>query len=237
MPIALDSRKVEEFVRWFLRFNGYFGIENFIVHAAYDKNRIRDGVVGNVTETDTIAVRMPYSREISGSLYVANFDTLVQGSERRHDVVIAEAKSGVDNRPNEVWKGKEGSKPIEYLVRFIGLHHKEEEIRTVAESLLSKYVYEDSFCRFRYVIFSKQPNNGYAQKGITYITFDNAVNFLVSIRGQSWLEANTGVASVHHQWNDILKKIFDVANDSALASEKRLSKALSTFYQLCETNA
>ncbi|MNG41231.1 hypothetical protein D3C84_1302770 [compost metagenome] len=62
----------ERFVAAYLRLNGYFTVPNFIVHAAGDPSRVSDGHVGNFTETDVIAVRMPYSQEITGSLRIAN---------------------------------------------------------------------------------------------------------------------------------------------------------------------
>lgn len=46
----------ETFVRWYLRFNGYFTIENFIVH---DPRRLWKQTIGNQTELDTLAIRLP----------------------------------------------------------------------------------------------------------------------------------------------------------------------------------
>jgi hypothetical protein len=55
----------EVFVRWYLRFNGYFTIENFIVHGA-DTEPFRGEYVTAKTEVDTIAIRLPHSREETG---------------------------------------------------------------------------------------------------------------------------------------------------------------------------
>lgn len=46
------ATKAEEFIRWYLRFNGYFSIENFVVHAADNPKRIKEGVVPQDTECD-----------------------------------------------------------------------------------------------------------------------------------------------------------------------------------------
>lgn len=104
MDASATNQKSEEFVRWFLRFNGYFGIENFVVHAADDPSRISDGIVAPHTETDTLAVRMPYSREVAANLKIANYPQLVDGSTGRFDVIIGEAKTGNENKPNRVWR-------------------------------------------------------------------------------------------------------------------------------------
>jgi hypothetical protein len=57
----------EEFIRQYLRLNAYFGIDNFIIHAADDPERITaNGKIGNYTETDFLGIRLPYSSEMSG---------------------------------------------------------------------------------------------------------------------------------------------------------------------------
>ena len=74
----------DKFTSWYLRFNGYFTVDNFIVHAGDDENRIRYGLVGQHTETDTLAVRWPYSIERTGNLEIANHDLLVQDQDERY---------------------------------------------------------------------------------------------------------------------------------------------------------
>src|ERR1700687_1690085 len=194
MAGPLNSATVEEFVRWFLRLNGYFGVENFIVHAADDPSRISGGLIAPHTETDTIAVRMPYSTEVAGTLKIANYPQLTLGSEQRFDVVIAESKAGEDAKPNRVWRNSEVA-PVAYIVRFVGLHLTDDEIGKIASALSTQYRYEDQKCRFRYIVFSREPNEHYASRGVTYIDLRSVVNFLVDVRGQCWIDADIGVAS------------------------------------------
>jgi hypothetical protein len=220
-----SSKKLEEFTRWFLRFNGYFSIENFIVHAADDPMRISGGVVAPHTETDTLAIRMPYSKEITGRLKIANYTPLVEGSDGRMDVIIAESKSGGENRPNKVWREKE-QRAVEYITRFVGLCETEEEIGKVSCGLLSKYFYENERARYRYIIFSEEPNAHYRDKGIGYMTYEDLVRFLVSVRGECWVTANIGVASVHDQWNPLIKEVFEIANDQSRPIDERRKEAL-----------
>jgi len=147
----------ERFVRWYLRFNGYFTIENFIVH---NPERISGGMVGNYTESDILAVRMPYSKEIVGQLQIADHGILTNGAEGRHDVVIAEVKSKKGNQPNDVWKLDQESAPemftpVEYVLRFIGLY-QEHDISAIARTLGVSHSYKDARCRIRYIVFARE---------------------------------------------------------------------------------
>ena len=121
------ANRYEQFVIDYLRLNGYFTVPNFIVH---DSRRVWDSKVGNRTESDVLAVRMPYSNEHTEDLQIANDPLLVHGHEGKFDVVIGEAKSGTANNPNKVWRKEDNSsqediweklQSIEYLIRFVGL--------------------------------------------------------------------------------------------------------------------
>ena len=192
------SERAERFCRWFLRFSGYFSIENFVVHASDDSGRISGGIIAPVTETDLLALRMPHSVEVKGALHVANFEPLVGGATGKVDVVIGEVKTG-DSRPNPVWRANGSVAAIEYLVRFIGLCSTEEQVREVATELRVHFRRESVNTRYRYVIFCHKPNEHYRKLGVQHITFSEMIRFLVEIRGQSWINANIGVASVHYQ--------------------------------------
>lgn len=209
----------ERFVAAYLRLNGYFTVPNFIVHAAGDPSRISDGQVGNFTETDVIAVRMPYSQEITGKLRIANDPLLVGGAAERIDVVIAEVKSGNQNNPNSVWREMKANEAIRYIVRFIGLH-PEAEIERVATALATNFRLEEARCRIRYVLFCSEVNRHYREKGVSHITFAQMISFILHERGQCWIEENIGVASVHNQWDDFLVRIFAIANSDSTTEER-----------------
>jgi hypothetical protein len=215
--------KFERFVAAYLRLNGYFTVPNFIVHAADDPTRISGGLIGNHTEVDTIGLRMPHSREVTGAKHIANDPALVDGAVGKVDVVIAEVKSGNDSTPNRVWKSAHPDPVISYLVRFIGLH-AEEEVDAVAQALASTFRFEDNRCRIRYVMFSWQPNAHYQQRGVTYMTFDQAISFIVEVRGQSWFNAGIGVASLHNQWDELLIQLFAIANKLELPLNQRVDE-------------
>ena len=212
--------KYERFVAAFLRLNAYFTVPNFIIHAGDDPTRISSGQVGNYTETDILALRMPYSQEVTGTLKIANYPGLVSGAGDRMDIVLAEVKSRKNNKPNGVWLTGTPDPSIIYMVRFIGCHD-DAQVPRVAQALATAYRFEDARSRYRYIVFSAEPNEHYLSKGVEYITFRQAIDFIVTIRGQCWIEANIGVASCHHQWDDLLKDILGIANDHSRTIEDR----------------
>lgn len=231
MPLRLIwykkmSGKHEQFVTSYLRLNGYFVVPNFIVHAGDDQKRILSGRIGNYTETDILGIRMPYSREQTGRLHIANDPQLVNVAKGKFDVVVAEVKSGRNNKPNSVWKRTKNAAPIEYIVRFIGLQRNDSEVKKAASSLLKCYEYEDDQCRIRYIMFSSEPNYYYQSRGVKYFTYGDLAKFLVEVRGQCWLDKDMGVASSHPQWDPLLNKIFDIANDLGISIEVRKNKVL-----------
>jgi hypothetical protein len=215
--------KYERFVAAFLRLNAYFCVPNFIVHAADDPARISAGHVGNYTETDIIGVRMPYSAETTGALSIVNFQPLTSGTEGRFDAVIVEVKSGKETRPNAIWRASAANATIEYIVRFVGLYEP-KEIGPVADRLATQFSYEDARSRVRYLVFAPSRNRHYEAAGVTYITFREAIEFLVTERGQCWINSDIGVASVHQQWDDLLVAIFEMANKHQLTPPERIAE-------------
>lgn len=214
----------EKFTSWYLRFNGYFTVDNFVIHAADDPNRIRNGTIAPYTETDTIALRMPYSVEIAGNLQIANHDILVDGQNERFDIVIAEVKSGNENRPNPVWRNR-NLVPIEYIIRFIGLY-KESEVHRIAGELSARYCFENERSRIRYIIFASEVNQHYANQGVKFITFAQMAQFITDIRGQCWIKSGIGVASVHYQWDEQINEVFAIANDHSKSLSQKQSAIL-----------
>jgi hypothetical protein len=213
------AERFEIFVTWYLRFNGYFTIPSFVVHAGDDPARISRGAVGNLTEVDTLAVRLPFSREESGIQFQTD-KNLVEGAEGRFDVVIAEVKSGEGNSPNPIWrKGETG--PVEYLLRFVGWHSDVAKIEEAAKQLSQRYVFEEPSLRIRYIVFAEQPDQVWQDKGVRYITFDNCIRFLSEERGQCWANSGIGRRSMHSQWNPLINRIFQIANDASLDAPQR----------------
>jgi hypothetical protein len=192
-PDGRDER-FETFVTWYLRFNGYFTVPSFYVHAGDDSDRISGDTVGCLTEVDTLAIRLPHSRESSGTQFPVDRN-LVEGAEGRLDVVVAEVKSGESDSPNAVWQKGETAH-IEYLLRFVGWQ-RDEQVRIAAKRLSEKYVFQEDDIRIRYIVFAQRVDKVWQQKGVRYITFDECIEFLSEERGPCWAHAGIGRRSMH----------------------------------------
>lgn len=220
--IADRANRFETFVAWYLRFNGYFTVPSFVIHPGDDPTRISGDTIGNLTEVDTIAIRLPHSREASGVQFPVDPKLVDEGSKDRFDVIIAEAKSGTSDSPNTVWR-KHETVHIEYLLRFLGWHKEDSQIASVAKKLADEYIFEEPKpgIRVRYIVFARQPDKHWRTKGVTYVTFGDCIKFLAEDRGQCWQTAGIGRRSMHDQWNPLIKRIFEIANDASFDPSRR----------------
>ncbi|MGA9564231.1 MAG: hypothetical protein WBS19_01790 [Candidatus Korobacteraceae bacterium] len=169
---------------------------------------------------------MPYSLENKGLFVAANWGPLVNGSEGKHDVVIAEVKAGDDAKPNSVWRGGD-LEVIKYIVRFVGLKPSMSSVGKVARELKEHFSYEDQKCRFRYAIFSDSANPHYQQKGVSYFQVEPMVRFLAEVRGDCWVNQGIGMASVHYQWDKMINSIFKIANERAAPLPDRCERIIA----------
>ncbi len=178
----------ERLVRWYLRFNGYFTVENFYIH---NPLKVHQRKVGCDTETDIIGIRMPYSSEVVGGMKIENHKALVAGSNGV-DVVIAEVKkNGKPSKPNRIWRHPKSPKAlatIAYMVRFIGVARDEKAIQSIAARLAEDFHYCGRGVRIRYIMFSKALSRGYVDR-VQNISFTDIVRFLDEQRGQCWQES------------------------------------------------
>jgi hypothetical protein len=113
---------------------------------------------------------------------------------------------------------------VQYIVRFCGILPEDSVFAEACRELSRKYVFNGKRTRIRYAIFAQTPSNNHAKRAVTYVTFRSMVEFLVSIRGQSWTGAKLGVASRHQQWPELVKRIFDIANYSNDSIEEKIAK-------------
>jgi len=158
--LKIDSISAETLAKWYLRFNGYFIVDNFIVHAGDDINRISGNIVGNHTETDILAIRHKFSKEITGVLHIQNDPKIITPQNNLIDFIIAEVKTGGQNRPNKLWIEKK-LPVIEYVLRFAGFIETEEIISQVAIQLSEKGIYHDTDKKYtvRLVLISETKVN------------------------------------------------------------------------------
>ena len=209
----MNNKKYEKLASLFLRLNGYFLVDNFIVHAGDDDSRISDkGLISQHTEMDTLGIRMPYQKEISGNLYVINFESLILDNGKT-DFVIVESKTGKSNKPNRTWTNIENVNTVKYILNFFGVFKTDDEIEEAANELLNNFSVERDEFSFRYIIISETVNDYYAGKGVKFITYDSIIDFIVKIRGECWVNTQIGISSYHGQWDDFMRTVFELAND------------------------
>jgi hypothetical protein len=213
--------KNEELVKVFLRLNGYFSVDNFIIHDGNSEILTNgDTVIPQSTETDLLGIRMPFQNERTGQLHIANYPNLILNNELI-DLIIVESKSGVSNKPNRTWKNDLRIDNIKYLVRFFGVTEDENVINEIANNLIQNYQYVWNNYSFRYIIVSEDVNEHYSNRGVTYFKIDEVLNFIVDTRGECWSNANMGIASQHQQWHPFMNKLFDIANRVNLSTEDK----------------
>lgn len=219
MTTKVDSKKFELLTKWYLRFNGYFTVDNFIIHAGDDNQRISNGTVGNYTDVDILGIRMPFHIERTGELEIKN-DTRLQCLDKI-DIVIAECKTGEQNGLNKVWS-KGNFQAMEYLLKFCGVFKESKQIKEVAKTLLSDLKYEDDKFRIRFILFAeKSPSKEILDKGLTFISCVEIINFLTLERGECWVASEIGTKSIHDPWDTLIKDIFKIANDRTKSSDKK----------------
>jgi len=159
-----SSKKLEEFTRWFLRLTGIFQLRtssSMRLTILCGSRWGRCTAYGDRYTGDPNAVFEGDHRQIED----CKLHSSCRGQRRKNGRIIAESKSGGENRPNKVWREKE-QRAVEYITRFVGLCETEEEIGKVSCGLLSKYFYENERARYRYIIFSEEPNAHYRTKGL-----------------------------------------------------------------------
>lgn len=194
-------------------------MDNFIIHAGDDSQRISNGAVGNYTDVDILGIRMPFHIERTGELEIKN-DTILQCVEKI-DIVIAECKTGEQNGLNKVWS-KGNFQAMEYLLKFCGVFKESKQIEDVAKTLLSDLKYEDDKFRLRFILFAqKSPSKDLLNKGLTFISCLEILNFLTLVRGECWVASEIGTKSIHDPWDTLIKDIFKVANDSTKSSDEK----------------
>ena len=204
------SDNCETFVRWYLRFNGYLGVENFVVHEPA-RGRIDQG-----TESDVLAVRFPHSREDVGAPLQTD-PRLLAGlaAPGNVDFVIAEVKGGNRATLNAVWTPPVSAaklRRVSYILRWLGPLADEAAIDAVARDLQRTHRATHDKNSFRVVFFSKRHRRAVSALGITQILFRDIADFVVNIRADCWKRYGLGVRSDHSQWDPLILEIWRLAD-------------------------
>jgi hypothetical protein len=202
----------EILVRWYLRFNGYFGVENFILHEPTAEGIAPGG------EFDILAVRFPFSEEKPG-FKIPNDEKLVdkEASEKNLvDFVIAEVKSGTHAFLNKLWRAPDSDgekrRRLEYLVQWLGPLQDQSAIEKVGAALQKRQRHIEDRYLFRLVYFCKRPTAQAVQQHVPQITFEEIARFFVEMRSPCWKDNGFGTKSAHDQWHPLIKTIWKIAD-------------------------
>lgn len=204
----MDVDPYELLVRWYLRFNGFLSIENFVLHDIVPGGNVQVG------ETDILAVRFPHSREDKG-FPVQNDPALLDGAAANGhpiDFVIAEVKGGQNAALNKIWRPPASSLKVErvsYLIRWLGPVSDDQTIEQIATTLQAAHRAQNGQFVFRVVMFAQKRQNGLT---LNQITFRDIADFLVRVRVPSWENHGFGSRSPHNQWHPFIKQIWKVAD-------------------------
>lgn len=199
----------ETFVRWYLRFNGYLGVENLIVHEPVA------GAVPQGAEFDVVAVRFPFSTE------VADFEL------RRHDqlttiekpgvvnAIIGEVKGGKDTSLNDAWCPEADDElqlgRLKYLVRWLGFCESERGIEQVATDL-RRTRRSDLMWAVRVVYFGARRSSDAEMLDVPQILFEDIASWIVTTRASCWRDQGIANRSCHDQWDALIKNVWNLAD-------------------------
>ncbi len=206
-----DVDPYELLVRWYLRFNGYLGVENFVVHEPVP------GGIQQGGETDVLAVRFPHSRELAG-FAIENDPKLIDEEVVRDglvDFVVAEVKGGANDTLNRVWRPPADtvkSDRVAYLLRWLGPLADEGLIRDAANELQASQRARCGGFLFRLVVFAHQVRSGLSTR---QVTFGDIAHFLVHVRAPCWQDRGLGSRSPHDQWHPMVKDLWKLADPQA----------------------
>lgn len=222
-PMEVDP--YELLVRWYLRFNGYLGVENFVVHRTIES---RNEQVG---EYDILAVRFPNSRENPG-FSLQTDPRLLDEKVFDHapvDFVVAEVKGGRRGSLNKVWQLPADPAKIErvaYVIQWLGPFSDEALVKQVATELQSSHRSRRGEFLFRVVRFARNVD---PTLSLRQITFKHIADFLVHVRAPSWHDQGYGARSPHNQWHPFIKKLWEIADPQACLDPQVKIKAILNY--------
>jgi hypothetical protein len=225
-PVSRTVDTPELVIRWYLRFNGYLSIENFIVHEPLD------GGIAQGTESDILAVRFPYSAESPGFRIENDLNLLDREAIENQlvDFLIAEVKGGKRTEAiNSLWRPPATDtklQRVEYILRWLGPLSDCEAVKRVARALQERNRCLEAGNLFRVVRFGRE-----SLRGATYkqITLREVASFFVRTRASCWQANALGVRSPHDQWHPIIRKLWDLAGPSGSVSEgQRVERVLAS---------
>lgn len=217
------TQPTETFVRWYLRFNGYLGVENFIVHEPVQ------GAAPQGAEFDVVAVRFPFSREVAKFELARHPQLEAIEQPGVVNVVIAEVKGGKDTSLNDPWRPESDDRlqlqRLKYLVRWLGFCDSENDVESVATDL-RRTGRSDRRCAVRAVYFGARHSEQAADLQIPEILLEDIASWIVDTRSGCWWDQGLANRSCHDQWDPLIKNVWNLADPVLLSSQEQKVKSI-----------
>jgi len=210
------GKRAEILVSWYLRFNGYFPIQNFILHDAGKKKQPG----GQLTDTDILAVRLPFTvekiqRKMKNDDIIVTPHILLDVKEGVLDFIIVEVTSKDECKFN--WFDNNGksikAENISYVLRRFGWW-QDKKIKKISETLSSKYYFSEKIkiddseltSQIRFLCIGRNKKPDFALKQITFIEVLTYLKSLFSCYGCR--DDNKKILSDHKQWDPLIREIY-----------------------------
>lgn len=189
----------ERLAVWFLRFNGFLTIPNFIVHP--EGPRESDGAYPQQTDVDVLGVRFPFRAENRGRPMPDH--ELFTAEQQRPVVVLSEVKTGQCGL-NGPWTDPKRENMQKVLCA--GGFRPTDQVEAIAGSLYQTGVWADDSLIIRIVCFGHRHNSGIARSHPEVpqlLWTQDVLPFIYRRFNQYRLEKQ-----MHHQWDDDAKELF-----------------------------
>jgi hypothetical protein len=136
----------EELVYWYLRLNGFFLLDNFVLHQS---NSIGD----RTSDTDILAVRFPYVTEETGGAS-DDWDSRLFNNFARTSIIglICEVKTGVNFSPQNIFRPSN----VEKALRRLGFL---SDYRGLSDQLHNNAIISSGQFEIGKVLFSRKRTN------------------------------------------------------------------------------
>jgi hypothetical protein len=216
----LDSlrfgKRAEILAEWYLRFNGYFPLPNFILHDAGLERQKGE----QLTEADVLAVHLPHTREIiRGKGYEFEVEPHRDLNVKRGlmDFVIVEVSSE-ECKLNWLQEDDTINREfLKYILRRFGWW-KEDTVSSISRTLSTEKYWESDEesnrgTKERIRVLSIGPSRSAdSLEGLIEITFVDILDFLKYELFMSYTRSeDIGIiVSNHQQWHPLICKIYNM---------------------------
>ncbi|QSQ07947.1 hypothetical protein H0A61_00266 [Koleobacter methoxysyntrophicus] len=143
----------EELTYWYLRFNGFFLLSNFVLHCLGHENQ------RGTADFDLLAIRFPYVYEKVGGQTKdwdkERFSSWGLNIDENSLAFMVEVKSGRSVRKNEIERAFTSERLEKALYRF-GIFTREEVLRVAKELESQKYIEESSWVIAKLAVTEKE---------------------------------------------------------------------------------